>query len=96
MAFVCASTRERKVRTAEHMVPTERWGRSWQHEWPVRATVTNRVAPDATAKLLGAQVWKCKLPSSGAILPAATDDLHLNEYVLYNGDKVSGIREIIA
>ncbi len=43
-----------------------------------------RVAPRETAKRLG-------LASARVILPAATDDFHLNGLVPYDGDKVSGI-----
>jgi hypothetical protein len=41
---------------------------------PVRATVTNRVAPSETTKLLGVFSRKTR----AAILPAATNELDLN------------------
>lgn len=43
---------------------------------PVRATVTNRVAPDETTKLLSALNFAKKVKFRVAILPAATDELH--------------------
>ncbi len=56
----------RKVRTAEHMVPRESEGVLFSSEdrATVRATVTNRVAPGATTKLLGDPPWWVGNPPS--------------------------------
>ncbi len=88
----------RKVRTDEHRVSCEskRVGRRKVVN-NSRATVTIRVAPCETTKLLGT-VFPVK-EGAVAILPAATDELHLNRDVPYRlqnqGDKAAGIREII-
>ncbi len=78
----------RKVRTAEHMVSTERWRLRLRRT--VRATVTNRVAPSETTKLLG-----IPMKIGRVILPAATADFHHNGDVPYLGDNAAGTREII-
>lgn len=54
-------------------MPAEKRGffKATAEKKPVRATVTNRVAPSETTKPLG-------IPQGRAILPAATNELDLN------------------
>jgi len=51
---------ERKVRTAERMVPIERWGSPDLSGETVRATVTMRVAPSETIKPLDHRLERAK------------------------------------